>query len=129
MYCGAEDGNEGSVVAVMDETLVDHAMSVLEDAARRRRPMTYTAFATAVRGAGSRGAKISALLAELGERSFSTDNALISSLVVGASNGLPNEGFYQVVARLRPNECASDRATLARREQERVYRAYPLNGS
>lgn len=117
------------MAVAMDETLVDYAMSVLEDAARRRKPLTYTAFATAVRGSDSRGARISALLTELGERSFSTHNALISSLVVGASNGLPNEGFYQVVARLRPDECATDRATLARREQERVYRAYPLNGS
>jgi len=110
----------------LDETLVDHAMAVLEEAARRRQPLTYTAFATAVRGVGARGAKISSLLVELGERSYESHGALISSLVVGASNRLPNEGFYEVVARLRPDDMATDRATLARREQERVYRAYPL---
>lgn len=62
----------------------------------------------------------------LGRRSFAKDDILITALVVNKSDGLPSTGFYDMQKDVRP-DLTGERATLARHERERVYRAYPLD--
>ncbi len=51
---------------------------------------------------------------------------LLPVLVVNASGQkLPGEGFYESLRSYRPSDAAGEPAVLARRERERVYRAYP----
>ncbi len=110
----------------INQEVLARAVDVLEQAARRRQVLTYKQFSEQVPGLPTRGPVMSATLLAVSAYSWHKHQVLLPVLVVNASGQrLPGEGFYESLRSYRPNDAAGEPAVLARRERERVYRAYP----
>lgn len=102
------------------------ALRVLEQAARDRVTVGYKQLSDKVPGLSARGPVMTKLLLDISDHCWQAKRVLLPVLVVNAGGArLPSIGFYESLAQFRPDDDQSDKATAARRERERVYRAYP----
>ena len=110
----------------VSDDLVQRVMDVLEEKARQGEKVTYKGLSEAVPGLPVRGPLMSTTLGKVCRRSHEVSGILITALVVNAGSGLPSDQFFELVRELRPDfESESPKETVARREQYRVYGAYP----
>lgn len=104
------------------------ALLALEQVACARETINYKQFSERVPGLGVRGKGMTNVLLDITDHSWTRRGVLLPVLVVNAAGSkLPSIGFYETLTQYRPHDDQSDRAVAARRERERVYRAYPAS--
>ena len=106
--------------------LIRQVLDILEGVARSRATISYKRLSDRAPGLPVRGRLMSETLVAVSELSWAARGVLLPVLVVNSGGArLPSEGFYESLAYYRPEEAAPDKTVAARRERERVYRAYP----
>ena len=101
---------------------VEVGTAILLAAAARRECLSYREFSEQLRGRGVsvhwRSPRMAKLLLAISEHRAARGQGLLSALVIGRTNGLPGEGFFDLAAR---HGRRGDHRTLWEHERDRVF--------